>query len=353
MTAASDRLYELLRRPETAATLSGENWNSIIRAGRAERLVGTLAARLGDAEVPDRARAILDEASEDARRNQDRIRFEIERMAEALLPTGMPVVLLKGGAYLMADLPPLPGRQIGDLDILVPEARLREAEAALREAGWRSAKPRGGYDDQYYREYMHELPPLAHEQRGNVVDLHHNILPRTARLSPDAEGMIARSVPLPSGLRVLAPADMLIHAAVHLAYDGDFEGGARNLWDLDRLVRIHLKSDPAFIKMVRDCASGQGLLGPLERALRLARDLYGTPVPPSLSGRADTVDRLALRKLRGRGPYGELGRPVSAFILFARGHWLRMPPLMLARHLTTKWQARRREASVRARRTGR
>ncbi|MGB3721376.1 MAG: hypothetical protein WA979_00980, partial [Pacificimonas sp.] len=61
-------------------------------------------------------------------------------------------------------------------------------------------------------------------------------------------------------------------------------------------------------------------------------------------GNMDFIDRLALRKLYGRGEYGELTVPLSEFALFLRGHWLRMPPLMLARHLMTKWRVRRAEA---------
>lgn len=353
MRSPSHALLQLLQDPVFAERLTGDDWNPVIRAGRTERLLGTLSMRLADVPVPQRGRDILEEAADEARRNHDRIRFEIERVAEALLPTGMPVVLLKGGAYLAADLAPLPGRQIGDLDILVPEDQLREAEAALHEGGWRSVKPRGEYDDEYYRKWMHELPPLAHEHRGNVVDLHHNILPRTARLTPNAESMLAHAEKLPSGFFVLSPEDMLLHAAVHLAYDGDFEGGARNLWDIDRMVRSWTGTNGDFLAAVENRAVDQGLLDPLRRALRLSQAVYATPLPSCSAGELDMVDRLALRKLHGRGEYGELKRPVSEFVLFARGHWLRMPPLMLAGHLATKWRVRRREAREQGRRSGR
>ncbi len=40
------------------------------------------------------------------------------------------------------------------------------------------------YDDLYYRRWMHELPPLVHSERGQLVDVHHTILPLTAGRSP-------------------------------------------------------------------------------------------------------------------------------------------------------------------------
>ena len=92
---------------------------------------------------------------------------------------------------------------------------------------------------------MHELPPLIHRTRDRMIDVHHTILPLTARPTPDAEALIADSLMLDNGLRILAPADMIVHAAAHLFADGDLAGGLRNLWDIDRLLREFAAADPA------------------------------------------------------------------------------------------------------------
>ncbi|MEE4351182.1 MAG: nucleotidyltransferase family protein [Pacificimonas sp.] len=344
----ADLLYRCLRRPNYAERVRPEDWNWLIRVARHERLLGTLALRVAHVNMPAMARDLLEEARLDAERGQDRIRFEIHRMAEALADQDFPVVLLKGGAYLMADLPALPGREIGDLDILVPEGRIDDAEAALKEAGWKSVKARGDYDDHYYREWMHELPPLAHKTRGNVIDLHHNILPRTARLKPDIDGMIARAVPITADLHILAPADMIIHAAIHCAYDGDFHGGARNLWDIDRLVRHFAAEHTAFWAQLETQARAQGIMQPVRRALTLTNHFYETPIVGAFRKIKGLVDSAAIRKLTAHGPYGEPKGGLRSFFLYLRGHWLRMPPLMLAKHLFTKWRARRAEARLEA-----
>ncbi len=336
-------LYASLREPATMARLEPDAWNALIRRALAEMLLGTLGVRSQGLNVPPRARALLDEAAAAAALNHKAARYEVRMMAEALHPARIPVLLMKGSAYLMADLPPLPGRNIGDLDIMVPEDAIEDAEAALKANGWISVKAKGSYDDQYYRDHMHELPPLAHERRGGVIDLHHNILPRTARLSPQPERMFEHAVDVADGVSVMGPADMMLHCATHLAYDGDFQGGPRNLWDMDGLAR-HFAETSGFWDDLSQAAKAQQLQVPLARALRLAHALYQTPSPRELRGRADVVDRLAIRKLHGRDDYGQLAVPLTEFALFVRGHWLRMPPLMLAKHLMTKWQARRAEA---------
>ena len=94
-------------------------------------------------------------------------------------PPGVP-------AFHAAGLDACLGRSVGDLDILVPRDAIERVEAALVMAGWERLKEEGGYDDLYYRRWMHELPPLIHRERDRMIDVHHTILPPTARPKPDA-----------------------------------------------------------------------------------------------------------------------------------------------------------------------
>jgi len=43
-------------------------------------------------------------------------------------------------------------------------------------------------------------------------------------------------------------------------------------------------------------------------------------------------------RLLARNGWGQETRKALVFAFFVRSHWLRMPPLMLARHLFTKWR---------------
>jgi hypothetical protein len=336
-------LYRALTDPGVLAGYSAEQWNALIRVARAERLFGSLAALAKRQPfweaLPAGARRNMDDELSIVAADHLRARFEIDRAAHALASLHVPVILMKGSAYLAAGLTAGSGRRIGDLDILVPRPALADVEAALREHGWLAAKE-DAYDDHYYRAWMHELPPLVHGERGCVIDVHHSILPLTARLQPDAEALVASRVRTDGGVFVLGDVEMVLHAATHLAYDGEFEGGSRNLWDIHQLIG-DFAGRSNFWERLEAAAALHQLTGPIRRALRLAAHLYGTTVPDRLLGSADSVDRLALRKMHGRDAFGIQQARIASRLLYMRGHWLRMPPAMLARHLTRKFLVRR------------
>ena len=232
--SAGRRLVRALRDPESAGQ---GDWNGLIAAARAEQLVGSLAYRLEGRALPAKVESILEAARRDAAQARVQALWEAEMTRRALAPLGIPMILLKGNAFHAAGFDASIGRSVGDLDILVPKDSLEAVETALLGAGWERLKEADGYDDLYYRQWMHELPPLIHRTRDRMIDVHHTILPSTARPKPDAAALIADSVPLEGGLRILSPADIIVHAAAHLFADGDLAGGLRNLWDIDRLLR--------------------------------------------------------------------------------------------------------------------
>ncbi|RYG88988.1 MAG: hypothetical protein EON59_02545 [Alphaproteobacteria bacterium] len=320
-------LAQALRDPATTAGLSASEWTALFAVARAEQLIGTLATRIHGLPMPQDAARIVRDAIASAEQGRTAALWEAE-MARRVLG-GMPVVLLKGTAFVAAGLQAGKGRSIGDLDILVPRERIEEAEARLLAAGWEWVKP-DPYDDAYYRKWMHELPPLIHRDRDRMIDVHHTILPLTARITPDAQALLADSMPLENGLRVLNPNDMLCHAAAHLFADGDLAGGMRNIWD------IHCLIEAFGVEGLEARAAHHGLAGEMTRAVRLAQALYG---PPLLAGTAGGWgDRLYLRRLTARDSWGRPTRKLTRLAFYLRSHWLRMPPAMLARHLWTKWR---------------
>jgi putative nucleotidyltransferase-like protein len=345
-------LVRLLADPACCAAV--EDWTSILALARAESLIGSLAWRLEGLELPPAVAALLEAARRDGESARVQARWEAEMARRALAPLGVPVVLLKGTAYAAAGLEAGRGRSIGDLDILVPRADLPEVERALLAAGWEWVK-QDAYDDLYYRRWMHELPPLIHRERDRMIDVHHAILPLTARPKPDMDAMICERVPLADGLFVLSPPDMIVHAAAHMFADGDLAGGLRNLWDIDRLLREFGERDPDFWPALRDRAERHNLLPAVARAVRLAHRLYRTPVnwcqapisktliskeAPSaeigVGHRLTVADALYVRRLLARDGWGRATRPLTRLAFYVRSHWLRMPPPMLARHLWVK-----------------
>lgn len=331
MTADGWLLAGVLRDPASAERLDSSAWTALLAIARAEQLIGTLAYRVAGLAIPATAARLLATARQSHEQGRVVALWEAEMARRALAPLGCRVVLLKGTAFVASGLQAGQGRAIGDLDILVSRASLDAVEQALLAAGWEWVKP-DPYDDTYYRRWMHELPPLIHRERDRMIDVHHTILPLTARITPNADAILADAQALPNGLYVPAPADMLVHAAAHLFADGDLAGGMRNLWDIHCLIN-EFGTDG-----VMERAGQHGLGRAMRRSGRLAKALYGTEIPVAWEG-PESADALYLRRLTARDGWGRATRPLTRLGFYSRSHWLRMPPLMLARHLWTKWRS--------------
>lgn len=323
-------LADVLRDPASSAALTAPQWTALLAMARAEQLIGTLAHRLRGLPLPGAVVRLLDDAITSTEQGRVAALWEAEVARRVLGPIGCPVVLLKGTALVASGLRAGVGRSIGDLDILVPRDSLDAVEAALLAAGWEWVKP-DPYDDRYYRRWMHELPPLIHRDRDRMIDVHHTILPLTARITPRPDAIIADSELLESGLRVPCRGDMIVHAAAHLIADGDLAGGMRNLWD------IHCLIEEFGTEGLEARAAHHGLAPTVCRAARLAHRLYGTDIPVGWRVPKAT-DRVFLRRITARDGWGRAIRPVTRLGFYSRSHLLRMPPPMLARHLWIKWR---------------
>ena len=341
-------LLRVLRHADEARHLSPLDWDLLVRQCRHANLLGRLHQRLEAAGVamPERARNHLLSGTIMAEQQHHSILREVGHLRDALSDIGLPLILLKGAAYVAAGLPAAAGRLFADVDILVPHARLGEAESALMLTGWQSTAL-DDYDQRYYRRWMHELPAMQHMFRGTALDVHHTILPPTSRLKPDAGLLIEASVEIPGlpGVRTLALPDLILHSAAHLFHEGEPDNLLRDLTDLDALLR-QLGEDPAAWDALARRAERLQLSGPLRLALRYSHRLLDTPVPARLlaelgclgSGpRQRILDALYLRVLETQHPSAADGlRRAARKLLYIRAHWLRMPPHLLAYHLAHK-----------------
>ena len=349
MSEQQNPLLSVLRDPRTAYELSVDGWNLLLQQGRRERFLGRLhhllAAANTDHPIPERAREILQAARTYVDFNQLQIRREIRALTAALEGIDTDLVLLKGAAYLMAGLSPASGRHMADLDILVPRHNLGAIEQHLIAQGWESQKL-DGYDQRYYREWMHEIPPLVNPEHGIEVDIHHALLPMTARVRPDTALLWQASTALTvHRLRVLAPADMLLHSAAHLFYDGEIKGGLRDLMDLHQMLEDFGRR-PGFWDSLPTRAEQLQLVRPLFYAMRYCRRLLGTRIPAEVMDAVDhagapppparaAMDILVQSVLRPGLPDAHEAA-ASAWMLYVRSHWLRMPPWLLTKHLSRK-----------------
>jgi hypothetical protein len=349
-----DPVVRALRDPAALPGLSLPQWEALVRQARRTNLLPRVASILDNLgllpHVPPAPRVHLEAARTLAQAQADAVRREVAFIDRALAATGVPIVLLKGAAYLLAGLSAARGRVFSDIDILVPQGALANVEATLLLHGWHTSKTTA-YDQRYYRRWMHELPPLRHISRQTLLDVHHAILPITARLKPDSAKLLAASRPLAGEprLRVLAPVDMVLHSATHLFCNEDVGNSLRDLVDLDSLLR-EFASEESFWPRLTVRAGELDLTRPLYYALRYAVRLLDTPVPDRVLGAAEIgrpptllrglMDALFLRTLQPN-PASDGLASLARGSLYVRAHWLRMPPLLLAQHLAVK--ALRRE----------
>lgn len=344
-------LLNVLRDPASARQLTLPEWDLVLRQATSAKLIACLVCLFDDAQMhatlPAPVRSRLDWVRVLLVRHADAVHFEIRRIQAALAGVGVPVLLLKGAAYSAAQLAPARGRLFSDVDIMVPKARLPDVESALMMHGWVSNAP-DAYDQRYYREWMHEIPPMEHLRRQTVIDVHHAILPETARVRPDPVLLRAAAIDVPgmSGVQTLAPADMVLHSAVHLFYDGEFDNGLRDLVDLHRLL-TQFGATPGFWDSLPARAAALRLGRPLFYALRYSQDLLGTDVPVTVMGELagaapkplllGLMDALFQRGLQpAHASCDDAFSALARMALYIRGNWLRMPPVLLARHLFHK-----------------
>ena len=355
-------LAAVLRDPASIRRLDLAGWDLLVRQARRANLLGRLAVLAAAtntwAAIPPAPLRHLESARRVVDRHAIAVRWEVECIRKALAPRGIPTLLLKGAAYVAASLPAGQGRVFSDVDIMVPQADLARVERTLAASGWLPSKI-DAYDTRYYREWMHEIPPLRHIKRGSVLDVHHTILPPTSKPRPDARQLLAAAIPIEGldGIYVLAPTDMVLHSATHLFYDGELHHGLRDLVDLDDLLRHFGARDAGFWQALVDRAFEMELAQPLFYGLRYAQRFLETPVPepvlqamkcagPSRLMRP-VMDALFDRALMpDHSTCSDRLTPMARWLLYVRAHYLRMPLRLLIPHLARKslWRVKDGEA---------
>lgn len=339
-----------LREPARMASHDEATWDLLLRQALSAGLLARLGALATEAGIEPglplpvrrQMRALLAVAEQQRRA----VRWELVMLSRDLAALPGPVLLLKGAAYVAGDLPPAPGRLFSDIDILVAREQLDEAEAALMLGGWASGAGTA-YDERYYRQWMHELPPMVHLRRQTNLDLHHNILPLTARIKTHSAPLLAAAQPVAEFPRfsVPAPADQILHSTTHLMHEGEWGHGLRDLVDLDSLVRRY-STQAGFWDALLARADTLSLGRPLFYGLSLCRRYLDTPVPDDVMQRCPArpgplrrwlMSGLLRRALTGahRGSMAP-GTRIAEFALYIRSHYLRMPLHLLLPHLIVK-----------------
>jgi len=343
-------LQQALLYPERLNDCSDAEWELLIRLARRVKLLGRLALTLKAnglwEKAPPRIASQLKSALVQIKKLQQLAHWELNRILWALEDFDTSIIVLKGAAYGLANLPYSEGRLSVDLDILVPKNDLADIESLLMIKGWQHRKL-SAYDEHYYRAWSHEIPPLVHAERVTEVDIHHTLTPLTSRLKIDTELLFDAAVPIKNTrIKLLCPVDMVIHCAVNLFQNNEVANDLRDLLDLHDLIVFLGTKEPEFWMQLTSRANQLQLGHILFYGLHFSQNIFKTPVP------AGVVDRLHSKP-------GRIKRwtmcwlvPLALFpqhpdkpiksaalarhLLYLRSHFIRMPLHILLPHLCYK-----------------
>lgn len=344
-------LLEAIIQPANLVDYSNQQWELLLRLARRARLLGYLAARLNTDElldkVPVRAANLLRSSLIQAKKQQQSVRWELNRVTWALNGQKIPVIVLKGMAYLLLDLPNADGRLFADLDLLVAKDDLAQVESSLLKKGWQH-HTLTDYDERYYREWSHEIPALIHPERGVEVDVHHTLSSPLGKLKIDPLAFRKATIKVrDEGIYVLNPEDMVLHCAVNLFQNNELADDLRHLVDFSEMLQFFSQQQILFQQKLIERANQLGLGNPLFYSLYFSRLLLRSAIPDDLerqlNQQPDWIARhvmhycvpLALLPQHPDAPsrLAELAR----LLLYMRSHWLRMPLFRLLPHLAYKF----------------
>jgi putative nucleotidyltransferase-like protein len=273
------------------------DWPWVLEAARYHGALPLLLRHLDPAcadVVPPAVLEALRECRRTDARRALRLAAELVWLLDALSTRGISAVALKGpalGAALYGDVTLRPCR---DLDLLVPETRILDAEAVLTSLGYRGEPaiqgPWGPADNKEWERVL--------SREGEIVELHVRLMPRAFAFSLDGAALWQRLDHVRIGGRdvpTLGHEDLLLYLSAH---------GARHRWgrlewiaDIAELVRSRPGID---WYATLDRATRLGGQRMLLLGLMLAAELLDAPVPDDLRARGQ-VDRAVRGLTRGIG----------------------------------------------------
>jgi len=259
------------------AGFDDRDWQELVETARRHRLTALLYQRLhahGHADrMPVAAREALRTWTRSAAQRALRLQAELSAVGKLLHAAGIPVIVLKGGHLANVVYEDAGLRWMGDLDLLVPRTETMRALETLHEAGFRPH--REASLDTAFAEHHHATPMT---RAGCTIELHWSPVPPSEPFGVDADGLWRRSRPLgelPTTLRVLSIADLLVHLCVHAAGSHHLLMGLQPLVDVTEVCR----SCEVDWSEVQDVATEWRAGRPVSLMCQLARVLLGARVP--------------------------------------------------------------------------
>lgn len=341
-------LYTLLVNPKLGLTLSLHEWQNVIFVLREAKLLGSLYHTAKQAscydDYPDYAQKHLFSAQIYAQRQAQQITFESLEIRALLEQVGVTAVFLKGAGYTLRNSLNGRGRVCSDIDILVTKENLPKAERHLKSNRWQSEQL-NDYDEKYYRQWAHEIPPLFQINRATVLDMHHNVyLPISGR-SPDIDLFLDSRDKTESGCFVLNPRLSLLHSIIHLFTNEDSSSWMRDLFDIYLLAKefnddnlwediIELGNKTNFQFEVYCCLKALEYYSLMTLDRTSKKFIEGFEVTKRQSWILENAILPAFCPEHSLLMTNKISRAKN--LVYLRGHWIKMPLGVLIKHFTFK-----------------
>lgn len=345
-------ILSVFQQPSIVKTFTNKEWNCIrVQAKSAQimlQLLDLLKSNDYAEYIPERLLTTLENEEYKIAHQRIQVLHEVNQLNNVLQANGIQATYLKGAAYLLADLPLARHRLFSDIDILVAKSELSAAEKACLLIGFISQKT-DDYDQEYYRRYMHEIPPMQHVLRGTALDIHHNILPTCNKHPVDISILNNNLVndAVNTGSAVFSPAAMFLHSAVHLFHESEFDKGLRDLTDLASMYVDFSNKSATFLDELFALSSQTQLNEPVYFALRYINKVLAVELSDQANNFINvTKPSITFPRLMDYVfmhvfvPYHKSCNTwqtnIAQFIAYWRGHLLRMPLTLLIPHLAKK-----------------
>jgi hypothetical protein len=222
-------------------------------------------------------------AFEQARDQAVRLTADLTRLGAALEKADIPAVALKGSALLAGNVAPALGvRWMSDLDVLVPEARVKDALWTLETLGYSRAAAERPDAAAVFRPYHDTFAG----PEGRPVEIHWRLGPVRWGRAADAAGWFDRAAPstLP-GIRLPAAADLFWHLLLHDARNHAWSSGSlRAALDLALAARAEGFSATEVLQRLDDDPRPEPLLDAIADAAHLS-PILAAEIEPSVEPR--------------------------------------------------------------------
>ncbi|WP_020408143.1 nucleotidyltransferase family protein [Hahella ganghwensis] len=342
-------VIQLFLHPESAASIDAERWQQIILVLRYQQLLARYAKRIRKAGVFEQvhkyAQHHLINAEIIADKQYQQVHYEASLLQQQIGGIGSHLIFLKGAGYSLSGLSVGVGRTYSDIDILVDKTAISDIEKTMSLNGW-LPEEMDEYDQKYYRQWAHEIPPMKHATRGTLIDIHHNIIPVVSTRAPDINLLFEHTVITKDGYQILDKPAMTLHSLIHLFYNEEFKYGYRDLLDLHLLMSDNTEE---YWQQLLDLAESTGFERELFYACRYTNRLTSTAIPEHVVNLLNQknsgpilpiVDFIFTQLLIPSHPtVRSPSYSLAAFMGFLRGHHLKMPlPVLIYHSVNKAWR---------------